>query len=153
MRVSFGFRQSGGIHASSLQAGGYVQEGRGRPAASSHMPPASMRRQIIAMEELLAETSRARRCRLLDGAGSFPLGRRLGLRSAGGVVCAAAHDHLGLARLPGDHCEGCEGLRAGRSVYKVPRGLPVWRNASRTRVDSPGARAAKYRGWANRQPA
>lgn len=100
-----------------------------------------------------ADESRQRMCRMLDVAGSFPLGRRLGLRGAGGVVCAAAHDHLGLARLPGDHCEGCEGLRGGRSVYKVPRGLPVWRNASRTRVDSPGARAAKYRGWANRQPA
>ena len=46
----------------------------------------------------------------------------------------------------------CEELRGRRvSIYR-PKGL-VWRNASRTRVDSPGARAAKYRGWANRQPA
>lgn len=33
------------------------------------------------------------------------LGRRLGLGSAGGVVGAATHDHVGLVEHPGDHCE------------------------------------------------
>lgn len=80
------------------------------------------------------------------------LWRRLRLGSASGVVCAAAHDHVGGSRLPGDHCrEGCEGLGGGQSAYNVQRGS-ARRNASRTRVDSPVARAAMYRGWANRQP-
>jgi len=52
------------------------------------------------------------------------LWRRLGLGSASGVVCAAAHDHVGFSRLPGDHCsEGCEGLDGGQSAYNVQRGL------------------------------
>jgi hypothetical protein len=48
------------------------------------------------------------------------LWRRLRLGSASGVVCAAAHDHVGCGRLPGDHyLKGCEGLEAGSRCWDV----------------------------------
>lgn len=40
MRVSFGFRQSVDKLQDACKSGGYVQEGRGGPAASSHTRPA-----------------------------------------------------------------------------------------------------------------
>jgi hypothetical protein len=52
------------------------------------------------------------------------LWRRLRLGSASGVVCAAAHDHVGGSRLPGNHyCKGCEGLEAG-SQHIMSKGVP-----------------------------
>lgn len=43
-----------------------------------------------------------------------------------------------------------KGLARTVSIYR--RQGRVWQRGSRTRVDSPGARAAKYRRRANRQP-
>jgi hypothetical protein len=54
---------------------------------------------------------------------SSPLWRGLGLGCAGGIVSAATHDHLGVGRGPGDHCERCENCATDGSAYNVPRGL------------------------------
>jgi hypothetical protein len=54
---------------------------------------------------------------------SSPLWRGLGLGCAGGIVSAATHDHLGVGRGPGDHCERCENCTTDGSAYNVPRGL------------------------------
>jgi hypothetical protein len=158
MRVSFGFRQSVDKHASSLQVG-WVRTGRTRRsrwfishAASCADRSSAKRRQIVAIESVRTRKrcdkvviDEQMRAHLLFG-GGLGLGVPVVSYAPRPMIISVWEEVLVII------AERCEELRGRRvSIYR-PKGL-VWRNASRTRVDSPGARAAKYRGWANRRPA
>lgn len=123
--VSFGFRQSVDGLASPRVL--WVRTAKPRWRRQLHQALTQLSRQRVwsfakcfemqaTMQNSRADCATKRIRRQLTDLSS--LWRRLGLGSASGVVCAAAHDHVGFGGLPGDHCErGVRELETGVSIY------------------------------------